>query len=189
MSWNPASANFKIGNQLWREAMDLGAPPKFKTPQELAKVASDYFEWVEENPLLSDEVYGAKEPTHFDMKKMRAMTIQGLCIFARISLQTWHNYKAKSAFIEVCSRIESVIYNQKFEGAASGLLNPNIIARDLGLVDKKEVENKGEKRYVLVTPSNNRKIAPPAQRQIEVPITPHIEEEQKQLDWEDLPDD
>ena len=29
-----------------------------------------------------------------------------------------------------------MIYEQKFTGAAAGLLNPNIIARDLGLADK-----------------------------------------------------
>jgi hypothetical protein len=32
-----------------------------------------------------------------------------------------------------------VILDQKFTGAAADLLNPNIIARDLGLTDKKEV--------------------------------------------------
>ena len=32
-----------------------------------------------------------------------------------------------------------IIYTQKFEGSAAGLLNPNIIARDLGLNDKQEL--------------------------------------------------
>jgi hypothetical protein len=31
-----------------------------------------------------------------------------------------------------------VIYEQKFTGAAADLLNPNIIARDLGLADKQD---------------------------------------------------
>lgn len=35
------------------------------------------------------------------------------------------------------TRVEQIIRQQKFEGAAAELLNPNIIARDLGLADKK----------------------------------------------------
>ena len=39
-------------------------------------------------------------------------------------------------------RAESVIRSQKFAGAAADLLNANIIARDLGLAEKKQVESK-----------------------------------------------
>lgn len=35
------------------------------------------------------------------------------------------------------------MYAQKFEGASVGAFNANIIARDLGLIDKKEVEHAG----------------------------------------------
>ena len=38
----------------------------------------------------------------------------------------------------VIERIEQTVYSQKFEGAAAGLLNANIIARDLGLADRRE---------------------------------------------------
>jgi len=34
-----------------------------------------------------------------------------------------------------------VIYRQKFEGASADMLNPNIIARDLGLADKKDLSS------------------------------------------------
>ncbi|MDC9826565.1 terminase small subunit, partial [Devosia sp. ZB163] len=40
-------------------------------------------------------------------------------------------------------RVDEIIRAQKFEGAAAGLLNPNIIARDLGLADKQELTGKG----------------------------------------------
>lgn len=36
--------------------------------------------------------------------------------------------------------VETTIYTQKFEGAAVGAFNSNIIARDLGLADKKEID-------------------------------------------------
>ena len=47
--------------------------------------------------------------------------------------------KGKPDFSEVCADAERVIYQQKFQGAAADQLNPAIIARDLGLADKKEV--------------------------------------------------
>ena len=38
---------------------------------------------------------------------------------------------------------EAVIYRQKFEGAAADMLNQAIIARELGLVDRKEMTGLG----------------------------------------------
>jgi hypothetical protein len=40
-------------------------------------------------------------------------------------------------------KIEDIIYDQKFTGAVIGIFKENIIARDLGLTDKKEIEHKG----------------------------------------------
>ncbi len=39
----------------------------------------------------------------------------------------------------ITSKIDNVIRSQKFAGAAADLLNANIIARDLGLKDQKEL--------------------------------------------------
>jgi hypothetical protein len=38
-------------------------------------------------------------------------------------------------------RVEDAIFRQKFEGASADLLNANIIARDLGLADKKDLSS------------------------------------------------
>ena len=70
---------------------------------------------------------------------MRAMTLSSLCIFLDIAFQTWQNYKERQGFLEIVSRVEEIIRTQKFQGAAADLLNPNIIARDLGLSEKQEV--------------------------------------------------
>jgi hypothetical protein len=43
-----------------------------------------------------------------------------------------------AAYSTVIARIDSIIYNQKFEGAAVGAFHHSIIARDLGLTDKVE---------------------------------------------------
>ena len=66
---------------------------------------------------------------------MRAFSIEGFCIFADIARQTFLNYSKEEDFLEVTTRIREIIENQQFDGAASGFLNANIIARKLGLAD------------------------------------------------------
>ena len=73
-----------------------------------------------------------------EVPKMRAFTIQGLCNYIDISVKGFNLYEDREDFIPITTRVRQIIYNQKFEGAASGFLNANIIARDLGLVEKSE---------------------------------------------------
>jgi len=56
---------------------------------------------------------------------------------------TWKKYKEHKDFLDIITHIETIIYTQKFEGAAAGHYNANIIARDLGLADKKELDHSG----------------------------------------------
>jgi hypothetical protein len=74
---------------------------------------------------------------------MRAMTIDGLCLFLDVDLKTWFNWRAEEDFFPVTTRAESVIRSQKFAGAAADMLNANIIARDLGLKDAATHEHTG----------------------------------------------
>ena len=70
---------------------------------------------------------------------MRAMTLDGLYLFLDITRQTFDNYRERDDFFTVTMQIEATIRSQKFAGAAADLLNANIIARDLGLSDKREL--------------------------------------------------
>lgn len=78
-----------------------------------------------------------------EVPKMRAMTISGLCRFLDIDQTTWGEYRKKPDFSPVVTRVEEIIRDQKFVGAAADLLNPNIIARDLGLRDGLNTEHSG----------------------------------------------
>jgi hypothetical protein len=132
------------GNRFWEARSSHGRKPIFASPDELWAASCEYFVWVEENPLWSNKVtqyQGA--PVDVPEAKMRAMTKEGLCLFLDIDPQTWENYKAKQDFFGIVTRVEAVIYQQKFSGAAAELLNPNIIARDLGLKDASAVEHSG----------------------------------------------
>lgn len=127
------------GNKFWRARSKHGRDKIFKTPEDLWSACEEYFDWIEANPLQSAKAfsYEGKSWNH-SVPVMRAMTIQGLCLFLGVEQKTWYNYKEREDFLQVITRAEDVIYNQKFTGAAADLLNSNIIARDLGLTDKRE---------------------------------------------------
>jgi hypothetical protein len=129
-----------VGNSFWKARSSHGRKPIFGSPDEIWEACEEYFEWVEANPLIEDRIISFQgAATHVPVAKMRAMTINGLCLFLDLSLQGWANYKGREDFVEVCTRAEQFIRDQKFTGAAADLLNANIIARDLGLADKTEL--------------------------------------------------
>lgn len=128
------------GNQFWKQRSSHGRSPIFANPDDLWSAACEYFEWVEANPLYEDKITSFQGVnTHEPVAKMRAMTIAGLCIFIDIARRSWDEYREREDFLPVATRVEDVIRTQKFEGASADLLNPSIIARDLGLADKSEL--------------------------------------------------
>lgn len=81
--------------------------------------------------------YKGKDADPVTMYKMRAYTWSGLYTFLDVyDLREYKTNPEYKDFSPVITRIENILRTQKFEGAAAGLLNPNIIARDLGLVDR-----------------------------------------------------
>lgn len=143
------------GHKYWEFRNKHGRDYKY-TPEALWDEAIKYFNWVEENPLWESVLVskgikvinenGEEIITYSTaLPKMRAMTIEGFCLFADICKQTYYSYKQKDNFIDITTRIDDVIRTQKFEGAAAALLNSNIIARDLGLKDKQEIDDKRDK--------------------------------------------
>ena len=127
------------GNQFWRVRSTHGRKPIFATPEDMWDACEQYFQWVEKNPLKEAKAFAYQGGvTIKSLPKMRAMTIQGLCIFLDITRSTWDEYKKREGFLDITTRVEDIIFTQKFEGASAELLNPNIIARDLGLADKQQ---------------------------------------------------
>lgn len=141
---DPTTGRFLPGNRAWEARSSHGRNPIFPTPDDLWSAVVEYFEWVEANPLLEEKVFNGKDGiVRASIAKMRAMTISGLCIFLDIGRRTWDEYRERPDFLPVVTRAEEIIRDQKFAGAAADLLNPNIIARDLGLADKSELTGKG----------------------------------------------
>lgn len=132
------------GNKFWEARSTHGRAPIFATPADLWSAAVEYFEWVEANPLEEAIVYQGELNEKHCKPLMRAMTVEGLCVFLDISRETFYAYQDKGKdFSDIITRIGDVMRSQKFSGAAAGLLNANIIARDLGLKDATTNEHTG----------------------------------------------
>lgn len=130
---------FKEGNEYYKIRSKHGRDKIFKNPEELANACNEYFEWVLNNPLKEQLAYHSQGLiTKTDVNKMRPFTLEGLCNFLDIALNTFKNYEKDPDFLTVCTRARQIIDNQQYEGAASGFLNPAIVARKLGLADKTE---------------------------------------------------
>lgn len=131
-----------VGNRFWEIRAKHGRDRLFTDHNALREDCIGYFEWVEANPLMEAKAFAFQGASWIEeLPKMRAMTVDGLCLYLGIGYSTWRDYANRDDckdISEVIKWAEDVIRNQKFTGAAADLLNPNIIARDLGLSDKRE---------------------------------------------------
>lgn len=138
---DPATGRFTTGNRWWEARSSHGRNPVFSNAEDLEDACLQYFEWNEANPLYKDQLVTFQgSATHEPVAQMRAMTLIGLCQFIDIDMTTWEDWRKNRADLSrVVQWAERTIYRQKFEGASADLLNANIIARDLGLADKKDL--------------------------------------------------
>ncbi len=129
------------GNQFWKVRSKHGRDRIIQSPKFLEEAANEYFQYCIDNPIEVVD-YRGKDATPVTIRHPRVFQKDGLILFCGIS--EWRLIedlkKVSDDFSQVITRIESTIRKQKFENAAVGLFNANIIARDLGLADKKELK-------------------------------------------------
>lgn len=138
------------GNNYWEFRGKHGRNFAY-SPDTLWDEAIKYFEWI------SGKVWNKKEAIKsgdlagktMDVPTSTPMSIESFCIYADITTDTFRNYISNKDsykdFFEVTTRIRDIIESNQFEGATVGAYNPNIIARKLGLTDKKDLTTDGEK--------------------------------------------
>lgn len=134
------------GNKFYLLAANPGAPRKVVAPEDLWAHAVDYFEWCDNNPWEEQDWVG-REGKAVKKKHPVPYTLVGLATFIGIAERTLRNYgngsdPAYKDFLPVYTHIEQIVRTQKFTGAAAGFFNANIIARDLGMVEKVDSEQR-----------------------------------------------
>lgn len=146
------------GNKFWEARSSHGRKPIFACKEDLWNAACEYFKWVEDNPLWEAKLVSYQGVSEIEyIPKLRVMTEAALCLFLDIGDDAWRNYKARDGFVGVSKAIEEAIRQQKLAGAAADLFNANIIARDLGLRDNKDVTSNGGS---ITPPSRIELVAP-----------------------------
>lgn len=139
------------GNQFWKLRTKHGRDKLFETPEILREECETYFEWVDANPWFRKEAIksGDLAGKTMDVETPRPYTLAGLCIYLNVSESYWRTFRNTEGlgndFLSVIDWCELVIRTQKFEGAAVGAFNANIIARDLGLKEQTEISGKNIK--------------------------------------------
>jgi len=126
------------GNQFWKLRASHGRDLIFSTPEILWAACEEYFEATINRPWIKTDWVG-KDAIQIERKLIPPFTLTSLCLFLECHMDTWRSYRDRKDFSDVCTRVEQIIYSQKFEGATIGEFNANIIARDLGLSDKQEI--------------------------------------------------
>jgi hypothetical protein len=132
----------------------------FLTPEDFLEACAGYFEWCESHPLQEEESWQYQGTVIRDWKsKVRPFTKKGLCVHLGIPESRLSSYRKREGWEEAAELVDQIIYTQKFENAAAGLLNSNIVSRDLGLTDKQEVTTDNVTQvttYAYALPSNGR---------------------------------
>ena len=133
---------FLPGNDEWKKRNWSGPRPIYDDPQLVWDKFVEYFEACQDNPLLEQKIVTVdNQVKHVDLTKKRAPTKAGLCSHLEINLTTWARYGEPDH--DLCSVVEAVnqiIYDDKLSAAMAGLLNSNLVARDLHLADRQEVD-------------------------------------------------
>lgn len=110
------------------------------SPDELLQAAFQYFQWIDKHPIQEEVLFHYQGEIVRDViNKRRPYTPQGLSSFAGITFLTYRALRKHDDYKDAIAFIDQIMFAQKFEGAAIGQFNANLIGRDLGLADRKEL--------------------------------------------------
>lgn len=123
----------------------MGRYKLIDSPETMWKLFQDYKEWVENNPILTEDFVG-KDADRVLRQKNRCLTMEGFEDFVAeidgmpMDLGDYfaNTKDAYSNFSTICSRIKRNIRRDQIEGGMAGIYNPSITQRLNGLVDKSE---------------------------------------------------
>lgn len=127
--------------QFWRKYRpgDTGTAFRYETAAQLWDAACEAFDWLDAHPLREEVIANYKGTfSRTVAKKMRPYTWEAVALLMGLSVGTLKRYGSRPGFEETIEWLTAVIRTQKFEGAAANLLNPVLIARDLGMAERME---------------------------------------------------
>ncbi len=149
------------GNQFWKLRNKHNQKILFESPELLLQSAYEYFEWSDKHNWYKQEPIksGAECGRIIDIPIKRPYSISGLCTYLNCSQNYFNKFKRKceGEFIEIINRIDNIIETQQFEGAVTGIFNPSIISRKLGLKEQADITSNGEPLFQIEVIDNKTK--------------------------------
>lgn len=138
----------------------VGRPRKIATPEKMMEIFKEYLEDRMSRPLISkEEESGMVGESSVEKEKKKAkshpLSIGDFCIFCGCSREWWASLPEE--FSQVKRYISNYIFHYQLKGAESGEFNANIVARELGLADKKQVETTGDNITIVVRSAEEKR--------------------------------
>jgi hypothetical protein len=157
---------FKPGNTAYNLRTKSGVAKLFETPEKFLEEVAKYFQHCNDNPWVKKEQvktplkpYKDEETGKttwpsaiIDIPTQTPYSIEGLCNYLGITLQTFNNYEKKEGyndFFEVLAYVRQIIETNQFEGGVVGAYNPAIIIRKLGLKESIEAKIEQTNRTII----------------------------------------
>jgi len=152
---------FKKGNAFWELRATFGREKIFKDPEIFRKACLEYFQSTDNRKWNRTEFHG-KDAVKCIVPLETPYTITGLCLFLDVNTRYLEQFEKAldkddeidKAFSTIIAQVRNIIVTQKFEGAAVGAFNASIIQRDLGLVDRKQLDVQTEQPLFPDTSDN-----------------------------------
>lgn len=136
-----------VGNEFWKLRSKHGRDKIIESPEVMLDAVYEFLEHKTNTKLERPEIIkgGDFAGTQVDVKIKDYPTLSELAHFLGfMTLKSWYDYKEYDGFLIVISHAEEIIKTWKLKGAAINVYNQSIVARDLGLVDKKEHDHKSK---------------------------------------------
>ena len=118
----------------------IGKPRLIESLEEFEKLAFDYIQWVENNPVEKTITASFQGVINYEkVPHARPMTQHGLAAYMGIGLSTLKDYGNRDEYSATFKRICAIMTAHNIDGAACGDMNGNIVSRIEGLAEKQEV--------------------------------------------------
>lgn len=110
------------------------------TPEQIYNLAVKYFTWAEENAIKAAETAAFQGiVTENLVHKPRVFTVKALRLFCGFSSMQLVEWRRAPMYCDVMEFIDDVIYEQKFQLAANGIVNASFIGKELGIDKAAEI--------------------------------------------------
>lgn len=132
----------RLRKRCYANRSENGEELTYNRPKDLLQEAYKYFEWCGDNPWYRQELIksGSRAGELIEVPVVRPFTIEGLCVFCGISVDTFCRYETMPDFGQVTVHLREIIRQNQIEGECVGAYNAAVIGRMHGATVRQELD-------------------------------------------------